>query len=425
VLNNKINGKDVEYFGTSYTLRYLYESTLSNFNKLSIEEKKNLCYKFDEEFSERFEMPRAEIRFEDKEYSLERNVIYFGKIEKVNSGLEFMFRYFFNKRQQFQKECVFCNDGSSFGDEFLLIKDGYTRTPITKKSKYVPYSKGLKNYLCNYIKVDALIFAFDQCDTIIKLSDVKRAVQNMGFVDMYKLIKTVKSMDLTKKEITSASEKIAMDDKFSSRGLKVYKRSIEEEKFLTYLHDVIEGKISDVDSRIVFLFFHKNIWNSLDIDRKKLVVSTVNERIVEMLGCKKIKEVEYSKGDNSYQFGDSDKVYVGDINKESGEAILQRLVYEYSFNKNYENIFLLDEGYCEAMLDEVEKCKRIFKESGDYLKLKDYHFIKCVRKTSLNFLENAYRYISNNLYVDGKKIGMAISKDEFVVDIFKKSRRRG
>ena len=423
--NDKINGKDVGDFIQSYSLRYLFESTLSDFYKLSDEEKKKLCIKFDEEFSERFLMPRANFIFEEKEYDLDICDIYFGNINKINSGFEFMFRYFFGKRQQFQKLCVRNNDAYSFGSDFALIKEGYTEMPISKSSKYIPYSKGLKNYLFNFIKLDAMVFAFDQCDTVIDCCDVSRVASNMSFIDVLKLSRSIRSVDKMKKKIEREVLNISMNPEYSRIGYKIYLSCGNEEKFLNYLYDVIEGKKIDGDYRIVFLFFHKNIWDSLDLEKKKLVVSIANERIAEMFGCEKIKEVEYSLGDNSYQFGDEDKVYVGDIRIETGESVLQKLVYEYSFNKNYENIFKLDEETGVTVLDEVEKCKRIFKQNRDYSQIKEYQFIKCVRKTAVDFLDNAYRYISNNLRINGKKVAMEPSKDQFIVDIFKKSKRRG
>ena len=73
------------------------------------------------------------------------------------------------------------------------------------------------------------------------------------------------------------------------------------------------------------------------------------------------------------------------------------------------------------MLKEVEECARTIKLDGDYGKVKDYNFVKCVSKTAKGIQEKIYKYIDNNLVIGEEKIKMPMSKDKFVLDLYKAS----
>ena len=144
-----------------------------------------------------------------------------------------------------------------------------------------------------------------------------------------------------------------------------------------------------------------------------IAFSTCNEFIEEVLRCEKSYSVEFKDGENIFDFEDMDSIFVGDPTKKSPYEILRILIYAQAFNKNKENIQSLSDEGKEEMLDEYLLCEEKFKESKSHSDVKDYHFVKCVRKTADELLRNSYIYISNNLRIGGKKIPVKITNDEF------------
>ena len=139
-----MNGKNINDLKGSYVFTYLFESTISDFYNLDNEGKKRLAERYDKEFSEFFNMPKANIKFEEKEIYDDSKTIYLGRLEDMESGFEFMFRYFFAKRQQYQKICVDQNDQKDFQEEdFLCIKQAFEKSPITGRGTYKSYESGL------------------------------------------------------------------------------------------------------------------------------------------------------------------------------------------------------------------------------------------------------------------------------------------
>lgn len=431
VVVNKINGKDVGDIKESYTFRYLFESTLSDFYKLDNNTKKDLYDRFDKEFSELFKMPRAKGIFEENEFNYELDTIYMGDIEDIHSGLEFAFRYFFGKRQQYQKLCIAnCDKGDFLEEDFEYIKESMMKSVITKKSIYRPYNKGLETYLLNYNKVDALMFSFKQIEEILEMIDIKRVSKNLGFIDEIKLVLSLNQMDRKSKKIFETIDRLTNDEKYQKkvqrRQSKHYQAFNEESDFVDKLSYKLildrEGVISD--KRYVFLCFEKSVWENLSVNQKMMAIEACNDFLFESLNCKFHKKVTYNKLKETSLFSNSDCIYVGDLRRDDPYIILKRLVQAYSFNKNYENIFELDEDAKDKMFKEYQRCKKKYEESGDYVTVNDSHFIRCVNGTSVDLLEKIYRYINSNFKIRGQKIKMSTGREDFVSTDFMNKKRR-
>ena len=424
----KMNGRTLSEFKNSYVLAYLVEETFAKFNTLTNDEKISLCEKTDKLFSELFNIPRGKFVFEDKEYSTNTIELYIGKIDNIRTGAEFLFRYLFQKRQQFQRICVKNKMPLDFEDDFVLLSESYDVKPISKEPQYIPFSKGLNDYLTNYNKIDALSFAFEGIDALINMTDAKRLSSNMRLGDNLSLIWSVYKIRKYENKITREMSRDLMDIGQINKKFEKYMRSVaaikEEELFLKYLEDILDGLGDQEDKKQVLLCFHENVWGNLTEFQRRQAVSICNELISEILKCNVVKNVKFTYGDNSYDFYRSEDVYVGDINTDNPLTILQRLVYEYSFCKNYENLLLLDLDDRTDLLKELEECQKVIKETQDYGKIKDYHFIKCVRRTARDMQENIYKYIDNNLVINGKRIKMPVSKEEFILDLYKSKNRR-
>ena len=424
----KINGRTLSEFKNSYVLAYLVEDTFAKFNTLTDEEKRNLCDKTDKLFCDLFNIPRGKFVFEDREYSTSTRDLYIGKLDNIKTGAEFLFRYLFQKRQQFQRICVENKTPLDFEDDFVLLVESYGVKPISKEPQYIPFSKGLSDYLTNYNKIDALSFAFEGIDALINMVDTSRLSSNMRLGDNLSLIWSVYKIRKYENKITKEMSKDLMDVGQITKKFEKYMKSIaaikEEELFLKYLEDILDGIGEEEDKKQVLLCFHENVWENLTPFQRSQAVNICNELISNILKCNVVKNVKFTYGDNSYDFCGSEDVYVGDLNKDNPSTILQRLVYEYSFCKNYENLLLLDLDDRTDLLKEIEKCKKIIEETQDYGKIRDYHFIRCVKRTACEMQEKIYKYIDNNLVINGKKIKMPMCKDEFVLDMYKSKGRR-
>jgi len=400
----KINGKKLDDFKESYVLRSMFESIVANFYKMDESAIKSACENLDNLFSDLFGLPRASVVFDDKEHILDTKHIYMGKIKNIHSGLELIGRYFFEKRQQYQRICVKSDNQGDFDvDEFNKLKNVFGTTPITKKANYIPYSYGMKKYLTNYNKMDAVEFMMDYMTSSLSMMNFTRIGSSMKFIDSIKLSNNINRMY---KSITKIRHNLhrAKDDV----DAELLKR--EEELFLRYVEMILDGNsIENSKQKMpVLLCFHQNVWENLSDFQKRQVLEICNELISEMLKCE-LKEIRYTYGDNSCDFVNSEYLYVGDVNKDSPISMLQRIVYEYCFNKNYE-MFGDDE--------EIKECKKIISNTGDYGKVKDYKFIKNVRKTAIGMQDKIYKYISKNLVIRGKKVKMPVSRDEFILDLY-------
>ena len=331
----KMNGRTLSEFKNSYVLACLVEETFSKYGELTDEEKKNLCEKIDKLFSELFKIPRGVFVFEEKEYTTNPKKIYIGKLDDIRTGAELMFRYLFQKRQQFQRLCVVSKKALDFGDEFPLLEDSYAVKPISKEPQYTPMSKGFSNYLTNYSKIDALSFAFEGIGCMVSLTDSHRVASGMALGDGLSLAWSMHKIKRYQEKISREVEKGLTDmDKISEKFEKYMKAvadNQEEYLFLKYLEDVLEGMDDSIDQKQVLLCFNENVWSNLNENQRKQAVQLCNELISNVLKCNVIKNVEFEYGRNSYDFSESENVYVGDINKEKPSTILQRLVYEYSF----------------------------------------------------------------------------------------------
>lgn len=423
-----MNGRTLSKFNSSYALTFLVEDTFAKFSSLTNQEKINLCDRTDKLFSELFNIPRGEFIFEDREFSVNSKEIYIGKLSNIKTGAEFLFRYLFQKRQQFQRICIENKTPLDFGEDFVLLYESYNIKPISKEPQYIPFSKGLNNYLTNYNKIDALSFAFEGIDALIDMTDSKRLSSNMRLGDNLSLIWSVYKIRKYENKITKEINNDLLDYGKIDKKFKKYMKSVaeikEEELFLKYLEDVLDGIGESEDIKQVFLCFHENVWENLTQFQKKQAVSICNELISNILKCNKTKNVKFNYGNNSYDFSFSSDVYIGDIIKDKPSSILQKLIYEYSFTKNYENILSLDQEDKLELLNEIEECQRIVTRTGDYGKIADYHFIKCVKKTAFDMQEKIYKYIDNNLVINGKKIKMTMSKEKFIFDLYKSKNRR-
>lgn len=427
----KINGVDLNDYKESYVVIHLFEHTISNFYKLNNDDKLNLARRYDDLFSEFFSMPTADVVFEDKEFVSESERIYLGDVNNINSGFEFIFRYFFAKRQQYQLICISKNETRDYGEEELtLIKEFMNKSPITNKFAYRPFSTGLNNYLMNYNKVDAIIFSFNQLNVLLDMIVLDRTYNDLSIEENLKLSKSISTIIKQKNKIYSLLNIMTENKLYQKlmlrRHQKFYDMADAEQDFLDRLKEEIDGRSNnfDADEKYVFFCFNENVWRNLTLGQKIAAVEKCNKFLKDMLGCTSIKKVTFEKQDNSYEFGDSKNVYCGDLGKDAACEILQRLVYEYSFNKNYEKVLELDEDEKAAILCEYKRCAELYKKQFNYDGMEDCSFIKCVRETSVDLLNKIYKYISKNLVVNGKKIPMGIDKTKFILDIVNLKKRR-
>ena len=424
-----MNGKKIDDLKGSYVFTYLFESTISDFYNLDGEGKKRLAERYDKDFSEFFNMPRANIIFDEKELYENSTDIYLGKLEELESGFELIFRYFFAKRQQYQKMCVDSNDPRDFSkDDFLSIKQAYDKSPITGKGTYKPYKNGLVGYLLNYNKVEAILFTYEQLAQILGIIDSDRTYKNTSFMGQFKALKSLNNLKRTEDKIMNFMGRLLEDEKYRNRLISRYQKNYsficDEIEFLEELTNKMLSKDPNTDKRYALLCMHEDVWKNLNALQRMIAVSVCNEFIEEVLRCESSHSVEFLDGENCFDFEDSDCIFVGDPMKQSSYDILKTLIYAQSFNKNKENIQKLSDEGKEEMLDEYMLCEEKFKESKQYSSIKDYHFIKCVRKTADELLRNCYKYISNNLKIGGKKIPVKITKEEFVQDMYSDKKQR-
>ena len=424
-----MNGKNINDLKGSYVFTYIFESTISDFYNLDLDGKKRLAEKYDKEFSEFFEMPRASIKYEEKEIYDDYSTIYLGNLENMESGFEFIFRYFFAKRQQYQKICVENNNQNDFQDEdFLCIKQAFEKSPITERATYKPYKNGLVGYLLNYNKVDALLFTYEQLAQIIGMIDPDRTYKNTSFVGQYKALKSLNGLKKTEDKIMGFMARLLEDERYRNRLISRYQKNYsficDEIEFLENITNKMIRNEPNDDKRYALLCLHEDVWKNLNPLQRMIAISTCNEFIEEVLRCEKSYSVEFKDGENSFDFEDIDCIFVGDPTKKSPYEILRTLIYAQAFNKNKENIQSLSDEGREEMLDEYLLCEEKFKESKSHSDIKDYHFVKCVRKTADELLRNSYKYISNNLRIGGKKIPVKITKEEFTRDMYEERKVR-
>ena len=421
----KINGYSISDFKQSYTLLYLIESTIANYCNLSDKEKEELCYKLDKEISQKFDVPEASFVFEDNEHILDSKNIFFGKLENIQTGVEFLARYFFEKRQQYQRMCMIDNEQGSFTeDEFYMIKFVYEKRPISNKSNYVPYKSGFDKYIINnYNKVDALYFMWQEIEACLRMIDTKRTAKSMGLIDLIRVCGGIRRLDRYQKKFNDQVDDLNVAKKnFKKNFMKFLNTTTlmeNEYLFLDQISCFLDGKDSSADEKMVFFCFNENVWKNLDEFRRKQAVVLCNELVAKILNCEKVLDVRFTYGENSYDFVSNDYLYVGDLKKDSAKSILHRIVYEYSFDKNYENVLALDESEREIMLKEIAICNKVIRETQDYGQVRDYEFIKCVSKTAKSMQEKIYKYIQDNLFINGKKVSMDVSKEEFLLDLYK------
>ena len=76
---------------------------MKKFYNTSEKEKIALFEQFDKDISEKLKMPRGTLVFEKKEFTFDTECLYLGNIKDFKSGYEFICRYFFEKRQQYQR----------------------------------------------------------------------------------------------------------------------------------------------------------------------------------------------------------------------------------------------------------------------------------------------------------------------------------
>ena len=407
-----IKGKSLKDFKDSYTLRYFIESTVTEFWALDNEGKKRQIKALDKDFSEKFNMPTANIIFKSNEHTLETDNIYLGELNDINTGLEFILRYLFEKRQQYQRLCVVKDNNGSFSEkDFKQLKSTFELAPISKKSQYIPYSKGLKKYLSNYNKVDAVEFMVQEFVVCLEMMDIRRIAKSLNIMQTLKLSANI---NVIQRKVDKLEKSI--DKKIADKILKD-----KERLFMEYLGESLDAIANGdcVDKKTVFLCFHENIWENLNSFEKRRAVEITNELICEILKCKK-KEIRYNYDLNSYDFRRNQYLSVGGI-ESSASSILQKIIYEYSFDKNYENILNLDEEYKTQMLKEFDECEKMIMLDGDYGKIRNYEFIRCVSKTAKDIQEKIYKYIDSNLIIGKEKIKMPMSKSEFILDLYKSS----
>lgn len=423
---SSINGIDLEEFKSSYTLTFLIERCLKDYYKLSSEEKISLFNEFDKEISDKLNMPRANFVFEKKEFTLDTKNIYFGNLKDLKSGYEFISRYFFEKRQQYQRMCVVSRDKKNFSErEFEDIKCAYEELPLTKKNNYVSYNKGLEKYLTNYNKMDAIMYMFDCSVACLKMTDYQRILMGMNAIERNKLIFSLDRCEQFSDKFSKIMEELEKSDRLQETLLNNYEdfklSMIKESYFITDLaFSIVMNQPQYNES--VLLCFHENVWENLPEDTKKMCIEIANELIAKKLRCSSEKVVCYTRGSNSYNFSNHNNFYIGDISKYSAREILFKLVYEYSFVKVYEESVRCNDEY---MLNEYKICKNKYENSRTYRDILDSEYIRHVRQVALDAQSSIYDYINKNLIMDGKKIGMTMKKKDFIMDLFnpKKSRR--
>ena len=139
---------------------------------------------------------------------------------------------------------------------------------------------------------------------------------------------------------------IRYKDKVLKKYENFYGKLNSEYDFLELLTDkmLLKEDVEEDDKRYVLFCFNERVWNNLNIIHRILAVKICNELICGLLECKDEKVVGAGTEKNSYEFGDSYSIHIGNIMKEKPHIILQKIVYEYAFIKNYESILELDEN---------------------------------------------------------------------------------
>lgn len=423
-----INDKTLDDYRDSFTLRNMIANIIETFYDLDEEGKKNFLNRFDNLLSEYFAMPKANFIYENNEHVLDTDNIYIGKIDDLKSGLDLIGRYLFEKRQQYQRLCIKNKDQGSFNkSDFINIKSVYEETTLSRKTQYIPYSKGFDKYILNHNKVDALLFMLEQLTAVINMVEFKPIYENVG---LYRSKKIIDSINAHKKFAGKFQKTMAkMIDSGKYIDQIYYKdksfKELKQKEFLLLMSVVSVLMMDNSENIKVFLCFHENVWRKLNEDSRKSATEIANETICSLVGCEALKSVEYNKGKNSYQLVSNESVHVGNIMESSARDTLAKLIYEYTFEEEYEKILSLDEEESEDALKEYEECKNKLKASKyDYNTVMKYDFISRAVKKSVKFQKTIYDYINNNLYVDNKKIKMPMSKEEFVIELFSKNKRR-
>lgn len=424
--SSNINNINLSDYKNSYTLIYCIENLFSEFYKNdNNEHKERLLRRLDKEISDKLKMPEANFVFENKEFTLDDKNIYYGKLTKINSPYELIGRYLFEKRQQYQRICINNNDMGSFDEqEFKDLKDSYDVLPLSKSSMYTPYSKGMKKYLLNYNKIDALLYMLDTEIAVLGIVDLERLFKNVDYLEGKSLSEDLEKFQRDTANILYLIQEMgkkksygeALEEKILDFDLK---KNIEKYILAQMLYELFNEK--PTENKRILLFFHENVWENLDFDHKKVCIEVCNKFVANLMDVEP-KNVVYDNGPNSYHFVDSKNVYIGKLNENSSYFIVARFIYEYCFDRIYKDMEKCDNK--ELWLKDYESCKEMYMKKHSYEDVKDFEFFKKARKKSLKMLKRTYNYMNESLFVYGKIIPLPISKDKFVVDMLNTKKRR-
>lgn len=421
---SNINNIDLKDYKDSYTLKCIIEAINCEFYKEKGYTKAVLLKRLDKEISEKLKMPEAIFLFEDNEHTLDDKHIYFGKLSNIKSPSELLGRYFFEKRQQYQRMCINNNDRGSFSEEeYCDLKMAYDVLPISKGNMYIPYNKGLDKYLLNYNKVDAILYMMKNLVVSYEIIDMGGVLKNLSYTERNKLIKSCDDISKENARIVKTIEKIKYNKKYSNLLMnKIYDFQINKYKENYMLVEMMMSLLftENSENEEVLLFFHDRVWENLDERKRMLCVECCNEYIAAIMGVD-VKDVLFDKGSNSYNFVDNSSVHVGELNDASPHLIILKLVYEYGFDAVYNKVVSEEKN---VMLEEYNECKEIYMKRNSYRDIKEFEFIKEINNLVVMVQKEIYNYMNNNLYVNGKRIRMPMSKEDFIIDIIGNKKKR-
>lgn len=396
----------------SSLLRLLVGNMLGpGFNNMDREDKIDLLEGIDRCISNECKIDYGFFVYEDKEISDEADTLYVGKIENHPNGLSLLFKYFFCKREQYQKYCLNNKENGDYSKEEIMgLEDSYKRYPISGDRLYSYKKDGYNKYLFNYNKADAYIYATEQVGKCLELVDFRDLFRRTSIIDGYLLLFSLKSTFKSKMNVVKKIQNLYSNPRRAQKYIDYWEKKENkysyEEAMVKYINSYINSEYSSKDDNsILIIIFNDKIWDKLDGNLKIKAIEKMNYYLAEFAKVTP-KDIDYSCR-NMFDI-DSDEIRVGDINNCSGVEILKGLTFFYAGafvlndskqKENGEAIKIFEEG--------AQHIKRSI-ENNEAYKLKDYDVVKCLSRIASDMQKVMYdNYKMTELY---KVIGVDFDK---------------
>lgn len=406
----------IDKYNDNSLLRCILNDIVSaKFFKYTREEKMNLLIGLDNCISQLTGIPVG-VFVNDKE-SDNIDDLNIGDIDSYNFGMKVLHAYFYNKRQQYQKYWIKNNDKAIYSeDEFDILKYNYIGTPISNKKLQTKGLSTVDNYVINYNKSDAYVYACREVSNVINLVDYSDLFSSYDIFETLKFIfytkNTLKSYHLMMERMKRKIANNRWQKKYVSL-IDDYEVSLDRERqFLSVLNIRLMNKDYDDYLDYVLACFDENIWENLSLYGKFSAVEglcsffqecfKMDPKIIDESDCKMISSKRHF-------------ISVGDLNIKRAKDVFNSVVYSYALD-----CYNKDDEYVES-IKRLEKMK-------DYKNIKlteDNKVVKEVSKIAVGFQKIIYKFVKNSTTLKTYEIDFLGKEIDFVYDLYKSSKNKG